>query len=36
MTRRSTQRMISVTGSWFHLALENLWVRVAFHLQNSN
>src|SRR5262245_52432110 len=26
----------SVTGPWFHLALENLWVWVALHLQNAN
>jgi hypothetical protein len=25
-----------VTAPWFHLALKNLWVRLALHLQNSD
>jgi hypothetical protein len=25
-----------VTAPWFHLALKNLWLRLALHLQNSN
>jgi hypothetical protein len=28
--------MILVTAPWFHFALENLWLCVALHLQNSN